>query len=668
VNNGSDANAGDSSAPFKTIYKAVASVVIGDVIYVAPGYYAEGTGGTGEDYGTTGYKLKRSVHLKFWDIKGDLPGTNPGKVTVATENSANTAFNFDQTGTPTKSGLQFARSLTGSSDPLHLMELKNFEKRAINVDRSAGLVNQVGDEVSLSGVDFTDCAQAIFVKVSDVVLGFSFEVKDSVVHLPSTTAGFPNDMQAIQVEAESKGAISMLLEKVDIFPSDKNHQSSAITVSATGHNDSTSPRPPILINFQSCRIGRDPNAIAPKMVVGAGAEFAATVKGAGKLTIQNSAFENCNGDGILVVAKGGSIQGANFFRSTWEVDMQNSKFSNGGVFSTNGPILDGNFSGSGVHCMVLESGAIPRIYSLKSSMTGSARHGIYLESSGQMNFPMGYPNVKLVGTLMGENGGKAQTVGEVGNGLDCGLADDFINLEIANSLFRGNATSGVLVRSEGNFDLIPNPSTVLATNCIFTDNLGFTPPAKGAPWGSAFHLSTEDGSISPIKLEASLLTIVENHGSPYAIAFEDEMDPLSSDMFTIGSTIENCILRQNGSVGNDISFYPQPDPLNSLWTEIFLNTYSCDLNNDGASNSTLYNTNRNNFYSAPLLKAYTFQGFYAGLSFPDSSLGSPVLDKGRIPGVSGATGIDIRSNPRPIDFLGGGPLWDVGAFELSIGE
>ena len=669
---GDDNNAGSETAPFKSISKAISEAGVqsnADIIRVASGVYSETN--SSESFGTLGYLVPRSTKIEFWDIDNDLPGSVPDPVVIETTNSAGRAFRFNKTGPSGSSGCLFARSATGYSLPVHLLEIRGFGDVAIQIDRSAASSSAaIGDEFLGTGIDFFDCASAIQIDTWSVKKGFHVELRNCKVELPSASAvsgGINGATQAIEVEAHEAGALSLKLDKVDIVASDRVHGCSLITVEATKQNDPSGVQPAVLVEIESCRIGTATGS-SGVYIEGAGLEVLSRIKGAGDLVIRNSDFVNCRGDGIIVGAQGGEKSGEDFFLSTWTVDARYSTFTTGGLNSlSSSPILGSSstdFSGSGIHCWVIEAGRIPEFYAFKTVATNSGRHGIHLESQGQLDFPVGYPDVDLIGCLLGENGGAAKLADEMGHGLDCKLDDDTINLEVAGTLFRGNASSGMKIHLGKDQLATPSPGVILATNCVFTGNLGFMKSGKAAPHGAPIHLLSDD-SDRPFELQMAFLTVSGNSGSIYSLALHNDDDEGDEDTLESGSIIENSILRENGGGSGDLSFFPPPSTTNDLWPELFAATHYCDLA-EGAYSSYYTNT-QGNFYLDPKLVQATIQGVDVGVTVPSSSASSPAIDAGRLPGVSGTVSIDARGGSRPKDYpgLGGTGIYDVGAFELD---
>jgi Protein of unknown function (DUF1565) len=672
VVSGSDTNAGSETAPFKSIDKALSEAGVqtnADIIRIAPGVYSEAN--SSEQFGTLGYLLPRSTMFEFWDIDEDLPGVVPDPVVIETTSSAGRAFRFNETGPSGSSGCLFAKSATGHSLPVHLLEFRGFEDVAVLIDRGAAPNSAAaGDEFVGTGIDFIDCASAVEIDTFLVKRGFHAELRNCNVELPTASAvsaGIDGATQAIEARAHDGGALSLKLDRVEILASDRVHGSSLVTVEALKQNDQSGVQPPVLVEIESCRIGTAVGATGVH-IEGAGLEVLSRVKGAGELVFRNSDFINCRGDGVIVGALGGQKTGEEFYLSTWTVDVRYSTFTTGGLnSSSSAPILGSSsteFSGSGIHCWVIEAGRIPDFYAFKTVAVNSGRHGIYLESDGQLDFPVGYPDVDLISCLLGENGGAAQTVGEMGHGLDCRLSDDTIDLEVAGTLFRGNASSGMKVHLGKDQLGTPVPGVILATNCIFTGNLGYFPSGKAAPFGAPIHLLCDD-SDRPFELQMAFLTVSNNPGSIYSLALHNDGDAEDEDTLESGSIIENSIFRENGGGSGDLSFFPEPSATNDLWPVMFSATHYCDLN-EGAY-SSYYSSTQGNFYLDPKLVQATIQGVNVGVTVPNSSASSPVIDAGRIPGVSGTVSIDARGGSRPLDYpgLGGTEVYDVGAFELD---
>jgi hypothetical protein len=268
-----------------------------------------------------------------------------------------------------------------------------------------------------------------------------------------------------------------------------------------------------------------------------------------------------------------------------------------------------------------------------------------------------------------------------GQGFFVRLLEATINLEMHRSLLSRNHTTGLKFFLESG--TTARNHQIAVTNTVISANEG----KAGTDPGLYANRNNLPRHISPFTVlsanQTHFATVNLSHVTftdcvaPYAVSMHQIDDPslgLVTLLWSDSSSVDNSVLNKNhwtnGAIIEDQAFYPEPpDPNNPppdhLWLRMFGSTSYSNLGTTKPMFDNAYTPVRNNFYTDPLLTAFTWMNTLLGNVFPSTS--SPLIDVGGGT-VFASEQTDVRGPgfPRVVDFgLNGTPVRDVGAFELQ---
>jgi len=613
---------GTQNDPYKSLSFALSTgLQPGDIVWVAGNGFAYPY----EDDGNLDPKLTTrfpltvpsGVKVQYWDVDLSLPGLIPLPAIFQPGVGSSATCFFMQAHHATIP-VQLRGYLNANQqsipDTNQGFEIRGFGL-AIRVEFRTSLGGSSVYRFVIDGVRTLDCLQSSL--ISSQYYSFDGLVQRCYFRVSPQSGAHVPILPLVQIAAgdfvgtESRSG-KVVLQSVDMRTKDAPLQSSMITSEVLYQSDDF-----FELELKNCVInGRtDLPTIPPTTptpILGAGIEFMLRGQSRGRLELENTQVQDCEGDGVLAVAEGIASEGE--FYSSYSTFADNG---DGQPYPTT--LSSGiEFGESGVHLAILEGGRWNKVDMDRSHHKTNHQHGLFLEGKGDEAHTSAFSSVDVRQSSFVENG-LLLTGTDQGHGFHADVKATTVLAEIHQSAFVGNRTCGIkyLLRDTSSF----YSHQLDVTNSVLSLQTG-----QGAGQDSERAPITvlSEKPVHRLEFHLSHVTAADNQ-TAYAVSLDQRgaMTPTEETWLWLpNNTVDNSILMLNGAGSKDQAYYPEPPPsldpaLEDLWIKLFFASHWSNLGSQGAANAINYSFSPNNCFDyEPQLVAYTHGSLYLGEVFP----------------------------------------------------
>ncbi len=670
---------GTHNDPYKSLsYALSAGLQPGDVVLVA----GNGTVYPYEDNGSPDPKLTTrfpltvpaGVKVQYWDADLSLPGVipPPAMFRPGVGGSARCfSLSADYPSIPVQLRGYLNANLQSIPDTNQGFEVRGFDL-AVNVAFSTINYGPIYQFV-IDGVRVLDCQQAIRIEADPYNFqGLVQRCYFRVSPLGGASLPIAQLIEVLVADNPDNGpkTSKLTLQSVDVRTKDAPLQSSMITADVRYQADDF-----FELELKNCVInGRTDQptipTTSPTPIRGAGIEFVLHGQAHGRLEIENTRIQDCEGDGAFAVAEG--IASVGDFYSSY------STFEDNGDGQPYPTVLSSGimFGESGVHLAILEGGRWNVVDVDRSHHRINYQHGMYLEGKGDEAHTSAFSSVDIRQSSFFENGLTLMGTDE-GHGFFADIQAASVLAEIHQSAFVGNRTCGIKY-------LLRDTTSFYSHRLDCTNSVLSLQPGQGAGQDSERAPITVLSELPVHRLDFHLshVTVADNQAA-YAVSLDQRGASTPTEatyLWLTNNSVDNSILLLNGAGNKDQAYYPEPpaDPAAlHLWNLLFFASYWSNLGSQGAVNAFNYSLSPNNCFDyEPQLLEYTHGSLALGEVFPGMLHQPPslysMIDFGGGPVVFATENDDMRGpiHPRvvnhPLNNLYIGR--DRGAFEAQPGE
>lgn len=611
---------GTQSDPYKSLSYALSTgLQPGDIVWVAGNGYAYPyeDNGSPDPKLTTRYPVvvKPGVKVQYWDVDISLPGTlPPPAIFQPGVGSSGDCFRMEafDASAPVQIRGYLNANLQSIPDTNQGFEIRGFDM-AIRVEFLTGSGSLSIYKFVIDGIRTLDCLQSAYMNPTR----YSFEGIVQRCYFRCSPQGGVNtpSLPLMQIKVEdslSQDPLSgrLILQSVDARTKDTPLQSSMMTAEVRYDVDDF-----FELELKSCVInGRtDLPTIPPTTptpILGAGIEFVLRGHSRGRLEIENSQIQDCEGDGVFAVAEGIASQG--------DYSSSYSTFANNGdgLFQATTLSSGIEFGDSGVHLAVQEGGRWNVVDVDRSHHKTNHEHGLFLEGKGDENHASAFSAVDIRQSSFVENGSPLTGTDE-GHGFHADVKAAAVLAEIHQSVFVGNRTCGVKYVLRDTTSFYSHRLDVTNTVLSLQSGQGGGQDSERAPI-----TVLSEKPVHRLEFHLSHVTAADNQ-TAYAVSLDQRAASTPTEetwLWLPNNTVDNSILLLNGAGSKDQAYYPEPpaDPAAvHLWNLLFFASHWSNLGSQGAANAFNYSLSPNNCFDyEPQLVAYTHGSLYLGEVFP----------------------------------------------------